>query len=654
MSHFISRIPFFKLLMPIVVGILANDYLPPIPYTTVIAIVGIVFMILSFFVKERQRFDFRWLFGVGLNIFLFGLISIIYLAQDENTAYRFSEKESNYIGYVLDIPMEKPRSIACNIQLSYPENKKIIAYLQKDDVAQALSPGDEIIFKARVQPFRNLGNPDDFDYERRMKIKGYTASAYLPSDNWKLTGKQIFTLSVLSQKVREKAVRFYRSFELDDGSYAFISALTLGYKNMLTDDMQQSFRVSGTAHVLAVSGLHVGIVFLIFSGLFAFLGKTGKKYQLRQWLIILALWFYAFITGMSPSVLRAVIMLSIVCIGLIRGRKGFTYNTVAIAAFAILIFNPYSLFDVSFQMSFTAVLSILFFQPKLSGLFLINNKLGRYAWDLFTVSLAAQLGVFPLVLFYFGTFPTYFFIANMFIVPLIGLIIYTTIPLIIFSLLKFYVWIGFAPVFSFFRWVLKSLISIVLGVAKIVESFPFSQISDKYITATQVFLTMGFMIAFTLLLTKKQAKYALLALSIALALILTNTFELTQKQPPQLVVYNQSGVSEIGLYFHAKRQFIEIPTNGVIPHPSQRIVRLSENSFQTTADAETFDVDILILSIDKSFSIEQLNKLFRPKLVVIDSSISRFYKNKISRECEKLGIRWHDVSQMGAFVINYS
>ncbi len=653
MSDFLPKIPFLKLLIPVTAGILANFYLALIPYPLWIGAAGIGLMIFSFFVSKEKEFSLRWIFGLGLHIFIFGFISAVFQFHDRNSTYNFPEQEHIYMGYVLDIPQEKPRSVACNIRLKYPENKKIIVYLQKTDNSQLLSPGEEIIFSARVQAFRNFGNPDDFNYEKYMKTKGFAGSAYLPSANWKTTGKQILTVSIISQHVRAKALDFYRSFQLEPDAYAFISALTLGYKNFLTDDMQASFRASGTAHVLAVSGLHVGIVFLIFSTLFAFLGKSGKKYVLKQWLIIIALWFYAFVTGMSPSVMRAVIMLTIVCIGNMRAREGFTYNTLATAAFMILIFNPYLLFDVGFQMSFTAVLSILFFQPKLDKLLTARNKFLQYTWNLFTVSLAAQLGVFPIVLFYFGTFPTYFFIGNMLIVPLIGLIIYSIIPVIFFALLKQTGFAAFEIIFNFFRWILKSFINIVLHTAQFVENLPFAQISDMYITRLQVFLVLALIVFAALLFTRKQAKYLIVGLSAWLLLVLTNSMELIAENPPQLVVFNKSGVSEIGLFYNAKRQFIEVPANGVISHNSEIIVRLSENNFQQTNFQQIFPVDVLIISNDKSFSIKQLNNIFQPKIVVIDASISNFHKNRMASECKELGIRCHDVAQMGAFSINF-
>ena len=220
--------------------------------------------------------------------------------------------------------------------------------------------------------------------------------------------RQRLTLPILSQRCRAKVLTFYHSFQLDPDALAFISAITLGYKAFLSDD-QEAFEPSGTAHVLAVSGLHVGIIYAVINLLFSFLGKRGRPFVVRQLLVILTLWAYALIAGMSAPITRASFMLTVYCVGRILKRSGFTYNTLAAAAFIILLFKPFSLFDVSFLMSFMAVFAILFFQPKLRQLYTPRNRVSKFFGDFSTISLSAQIGVFPLVLYFFGSFPTYSF-----------------------------------------------------------------------------------------------------------------------------------------------------------------------------------------------------------------------------------------------------
>lgn len=653
MSDFISKIPFLRLLLPAVTAIIVSAFLIEIPFPFIFCIAGAGVMISSYFIKtEKKQFIFRWIFGVGVFVFLFGLFTILYQHKKAESEFPFTNNPIACVGTVIDIPQEKPRSFACNVRISYPFNKKIVIYLQKGDKARNINPGDEIIFVGRIQAFKNFGNPDDFDYARFMQNKGFSGSVYLPSANWHTKGKENTSLYILAQKFRKSALEFYRLFELDADAYSFISALTLGYKHDLTNEMQEAFRASGTSHVLAVSGLHVAIVYAIFTFLFSFWGKSGRKYVVKQILIIIALWLYAFLAGFSPSVLRATIMLTIASIGFAVGTKGFTYNTLAAAALFILIFNPMSLFDVGFQMSFTAVLAILYFNPVINKLYQPRNKIKKYAWGLFTVSTSAQLGVFPVALYYFGTFPTYFFVANLLVVPLIGIIIYACIPMIIIVLLKQFDFVVFDWLFQVFGWILKILINFVLKVVYFIEAVPYAQLTDKYISEIQVLLLLVVTITIFNFFSRKRPSQLITIL--AGLLVLISTFALSGLSPKndQLVVFNKANFSDIGLLVNKKRVYFDIQENGFLPHPTKSILRLSENIYNRVEADNPLEVDVLILSQDQTFSIQQLITIFHPKQIVLDSSIPSYARAILTGECEKLGISVHDVTQNGAFLIN--
>lgn len=653
MSDFTGRIPFFRLLMPVVAGILLYAAFPDIHLHWLVGAVGIAVMLISFFVPKAKGFNFRWIFGLGVSVFVFYLTGFSYEKHQEKTKFIFPESEVTYLGFITDIPEVKPRSIALNVKISHPLQKKVILYLQQTDEAHSLQPGDEIVFSGTIQPFSNFGNPDDFDYVKFMKTKGFSGSTYVPQNNWQLTGREKLTPYVVAQRFRSKALDFYRSFELNPDAYAFISALTLGYKADLTDDLQEAFRASGTAHVLAVSGLHVAVIFVLINLLLSFLGNSGKRFILRQSLIILFLWAYVFVTGMSISVIRAAIMLSMFCVGNIIGLRGFTYNTLAVAAFLILIFHPFSFFEVGFQMSFGAVFAILFFQPKFKALLKSKNRVINYVYDLFTVSLAAQIGVFPLVLYYFGTFPTYFFITNLIVVPMVGIIIYSILPVILFTiLLQFNVGI-FNILHSIFQWILKMLVEILLRVVYISETLPLAEISEKYISIAQVVLLFVLIFSFTLFLSKKSSKTLIISLASVLAILVTNSFENLNKEEPQLVVFNKANITEIGIFSDNKRYPITLSENGFIPHPTKNILRLSEDIFMNMETDETFDIDILILSKNRNLSINHISQFLNPKMVVIDSSLPRYAATRIVKECRELNIAVHDVSQSGAFSINF-
>ena len=216
--------------------------------------------------------------------------------------------------------------------------------------------------------------------------------------------------------------------------------------------------------------------------------------------------------------------------GNICNRKGFTLNTLFAAAFLILIYSPFTLFDISFQMSFGAVFSILFFQPMLQKLYTPTNKINKYLWSLSTVSLSAQLGVFPLVLYYFGTFPTYFFITNILVVPLVAIIIYTVSPLIILNLPIFINSVIFEVIRTAFQWTVKTLIEITLQIVYFAEALPSSQISDLNISAFQTILLVGFIFLFTNWLFTKRPRSLIFSLTFVWVFLLVKTYNYTQQK----------------------------------------------------------------------------------------------------------------------------
>lgn len=652
MNNSFSRIPFFRLLIPaipaILAAIFATDLIKPVP----IFGIGTTVVVISYLIPDRYSFGTRWLFGFGIAWVIFAIFSYQTKQKIQHAAFDFAKEKTSYIAIIDNIPQEKERSYACDLTIVYPTNKKIVVYFQKDEKAARLQPGEEILLHITVEPFKNFGNPDDFDYVRYMRNRGFSGSAYLPSQEWKLTGKTHNNLRIQALRMRQKVNDFYRNFELMPDEHAFISALTLGHKQDLTNELKEAFRASGTAHVLAVSGLHVGIIYAAFVFLFSFLPNKRRALAVRQILIIIVLWIYAMLTGLSPSVIRATTMLTIVSAGVLYNKKGFTYNTLITTAFLLLAVNPLYLFDVGFQMSFGAVLAILFFNPKLNRWYEPKNKAEKYIWSLFTVSTSAQLGVFPVALYYFGTFPTYFFIANIVVVPMIGLVIYAILPTALAVIFKNSGFLISAYLFIFFRWILRSLINIVLHAVYLIESLPFAQFSNRYISVSQMFILIVLVITLVIFLKRKKAHQLLMLLSCIFLLILTITEKNMKTENLQFVVYNTPNISDYGFFSKNKRIYPDLNTNSFVPAGDQSILILSDNMFRNSETENKMHLDALILCEDKTFSIDQLNQLFQIKIIVLDNSIAASIKRKWIADCKRLDIPVHDVSQNGAFIVN--
>lgn len=652
MSGLVEKIPFFRLLLPAVTSLTVSAFLVELPFPLLGCIVGAGVVAISLLLPEKRQFACRWLFGGGLFVLIFFLFAMLFRQKEMESAYAFSDTPLACIATVTDFPEEKLRTYACNVRIGYPLQRRIVVYLQKDERAMSIGPGDEIWFVAPIRPFRNFGNPDDFNYARFMRNNGFSGHAFLSSTNWHVTGKKHFSFYIAAQKVRSRVLRFYRQLELDRDARSFVSALTLGYKQELTNELKEAFRASGTSHVLAVSGLHVGIVYGVFAFLFSFLGKSGARAVLKQLLIVVALWFYAFLTGLSPSVLRATLMLTIASIGWAAGKKGFTLNSLGAAAFLILFFDPMSLFNVGFQLSFAAVLAILLYKPVMDRLFRPRGSIGKFGWGLLSVSISAQAGVFPIVLYYFGTFPTYFFIANMVVVPLTGIAIYATVPILLLEGMRPHFHIVADGLYPVCEWGLKMVVHLVLKVVYLVESLPYAELAVKQLSALQAFL-LSLMVFFTFrFFGCRKAGSLISGLTCSLLLMLTLTFSNLYRDQMQLAVFNRTGFSDISLYGRGRRIYFEVEENGFIPHPTKKIVRLSENRYMGAKSDRPMEIDLLILSRDSTFSINQLSAIFSADKIVLDSSLPPHCRSRLVEECKKLGISFHDVGQDGAYFIN--
>ncbi|MDR1881830.1 MAG: ComEC family competence protein [Prevotella sp.] len=475
----------------------------------VFSLTGLATMLFSCLIPENAQYRWRWLFGAGTGLFLVSIGIVSTSLRQQQSEFTFPDRVQAYIGIVTDVPQEKKRATAYRVHLP-EEDRLIVCYFQRDSSnADRLQPGDIFSFQGKIQPFRNMG---DFDYARYMYNQGFAGSVYVPAHLMELTGEVSPSLKYTALRCRRHIMDFYKSLGFDDVQYNILSALTLGYQDGLSDDIKQGFRTTGTVHVLSISGLHVGAIYLMISFLLGFIHRGTKYYRLKPALVILLLWVYAFITGLPPSVSRASAMLSVFCASEIFARKSFSIHALYIAAFFILLVNPFSLFNIGFQLSFLSVLSILYLLPKVSGLLKTENKYLRKIWQMFILSFVAQLATFPLCLYYFGTFPTYFFIANLLIVPPVTLITYSVGGIALAKLFSLAV-----PDMSYYLYflpvrILQALMWFMTGVIRFLENLPLALVEDAKISFADTVLIYAFIVSILVFLVYKKPKGLICAL----------------------------------------------------------------------------------------------------------------------------------------------
>lgn len=339
------------------------------------------------------------------------------------------DKDMAYSAVVINQPVVSGKVIRCDLMIadvSHPV--KVKASIYRDERADKLRVGDGI--KAVSLLEKPSGYADsDFDYGRYLLYHGYVATTFIYIDEWSKAVVDLTRLSLIQRTriaalvFRDRLLRRYTDMGFSGQSYAVLAAMTLGDKSSLSDRLKEDYSVSGASHILALSGLHLGIIYAILSLIF-----LRRRWQIAsQVLILLAIWTYVFIVGMSASVVRSAVMITVYSFVSLLNRNKMSLNTLAVAAVVILIVNPLYLYDVGFQMSFAAVFFIiLFYRPVLNLMpgCVMGIPVIRQIWQMMSVSLAAQIGVAPLIAFYFGRFSCYFLLTNIIVVPAATIILY--------------------------------------------------------------------------------------------------------------------------------------------------------------------------------------------------------------------------------------
>jgi competence protein ComEC len=309
---------------------------------------------------------------------------------------------------------------------------KLLLYIQKDSSSLDLVYGNEMVIaasmiKKAVEPL----NPDQFDYSRYLHFRNIHHTAFIRSAFWKKTATESpNSLYQLSLRIRNYLQSVYARFLPNMEHSGIVEALVFGYTEDLDQDILSAYSRTGIIHVLSVSGLHVGIIYQILNLLISGFRKRTRYLALFP---IMALWFYALITGFSPSVTRAVLMFSLFQFSLVLNRESNIYNGLFFSCFILLIVNPFWLSNVGFQLSYMAVFGIVFIQEYIKNWWPTTDWFWNKVWTLMAVSVSAQIITFPLCLYYFHQYPNLFFISNLFVIPLIFIVLILAIILPIIS-----------------------------------------------------------------------------------------------------------------------------------------------------------------------------------------------------------------------------
>jgi competence protein ComEC len=694
MNFQLQRIPFLRLLLPFLGGVVVQEKIRT--DEKIILFLLILFSALLFFSLILKFSDnYRW--NIIFGILLYGILGLTGMNLREITVPAFRPEDFR-LGRIILIPEEKEKTY--KILLGKIKEKKsgewhaidgkVLVYIDKTSVISSLEPGDLLVFHSSLQVIEGPANPMEFDFRKYCESFGISWKTYLRNGQWKKLNKEVNLFSLYGAEwIRMKLVGYLQGKNLRYES--LISSLVLGYREGLSDAQQQYFAASGAMHILAVSGLHVGIIYgalvFIISGFFR------KKNGYILLLPLPVIWAYAMITGMTPSVARSAIMISLYVISRFLNRQTETLNIILFSGFFMILAKPSVIHQVSFLLSYAAVIGISAVFQGLYGKMKTGNWFLNQIISITCMSIAAQLFTFPLSIYYFHQFPNYFLITNIFAVPLSGIILIAGFIFLAFSFSM--------PISSILAVILDKLTGILDILTKIIGTLPFSstaKISIDVFEVIMIYITIFCLVGYFHTKRINNLYFAF----ISVILICGNNFrdKIRQSANKEIIVLSVQGTTAINLitgplnlvltddtslvsrsrisfqsvnYWYSlgldEPEFIQLPgENNRNFEEKGLFLSGSDNDsiifFQFSdarigilkecpgckRQAETpINLDLLIIKSKYPFKTGELTDIIKPGVVVIDRDVPSWVAEKIGNECLQYGIPYHNIYRSGYF-----
>ncbi|MEN8227252.1 MAG: ComEC/Rec2 family competence protein [Bacteroidota bacterium] len=301
---------------------------------------------------------------------------------------------------------------------SYHTRTCLKVYMEMPADSMLPAAGETWQLYGQLSAIRNNGNPGELDYEAIMHRKDCWYRFFVSS---RYTGVRQVE-NQLENSIRAASIRktISDNWSGDREAVSLLKAVCLGDRSGLTNDMRQSYSAAGGMHLLAVSGLHVGLIWWVLQHSLSWMVRLFRKEHYRAITIITLLWFYAYVTGFSSSVSRSVTMFTFFTLARMMDRRTHPVNGILVSAFVLILINPGKLLDVGFQLSYAAILGIVTLFPNLRSLLKVKNRFLKWIWEATIVSLSAQLSTAPLVVYYFHQLPAYALLTNLFAIPLLS------------------------------------------------------------------------------------------------------------------------------------------------------------------------------------------------------------------------------------------
>lgn len=685
-----SRIPLVRLIIPVITGILLSEkFSLGCRSSAYIYVAGVLLLLAGYLFGSVFGYRSRWIYGVLVLLF-FTMYAGRLTTRLEQSKFHvcgsIDDQERVYLGTVGKAFEQGERSCKGRIDILAVYDSsgireldaKVIVYARPDSLLAVAEPGSHVLIRASLRQLSPPLNPGEFNYRSYLHKQGIYHTAFLDEGNvMMIEWPARKSLRQYAAGWRDKLLEKLQDNDVAEDRFAVSAALLLGDDSFLDDRLRDMYARAGAMHILCVSGLHVGVIFLVMSTLLGFLKRMPGGRLILPGLLVISIWFYAFLTGLAPPVMRASIMLSFVIAGNAIQRHRNIYNTLAASALLMLLLDPYVLFGAGFQLSYTAVLGIVSLQRPLYNMVYCRYKLTDKLWAITTVSIAAQLGTLPVVLYYFGQFPVYSLLTNLLVIPLSSLIIYTGMLLFLIPSVN--------AISLFTARVLKVLLQQMDAGIAWIEALPMAVVRGAAIDLPVALLSYAVIIFLGLFLVRK-ARPSLIAGLFCLLILSGYRLYLAAswKMQNEFIVYSVRGHSAYdvvkgkGHIFYADSALLANPGRvgySILPnwddmgldppdtfelkpeqqqygsrgncmlirHPEARIVVWQGRLPACRPPPVKLKPDVLILRGMCPYRFSELLQWFEPGILVLDASVPPWIK-------APKGVNCADVRESGAYV----
>lgn len=669
-----------KLSIFLILGIITGFSidLPTIPLFIFLGSLFLIFCI-SYFRARRKLFDDVF-FGICTWSLIFSLgMATAHLHQPKNQPEHYINLQTAEAD-VMQIRIIEPlkpnfynQPYIAEVERIFSEKKsrqvsgKILLNISKDSISSEIKPGMKLLVPNKPTNIAEPLNPYRFNYRKFMQKQRVEKQLQLSKVEIQILSHKEKRLLTHIYNFRERLIQNLYEAKFNKDELAIMQALLLGQRQDISKEVYDEYAAAGAIHILAVSGLHVGIILLILNWLFAPLNFLKNGLLLKTFILISLMWSFAMLAGLSPSVVRAVTMFSFIAIGMQMRRKTSVLNSLFISLFILLLVNPYFIFQVGFQLSYLAVFAIVTIQPKLFKLWQPKFKIAKYFWGLFTVSLAAQIGVLPLSLFYFHQFPGLFFLSNLVVLPALGLILGLGILVILLALLKLLPDI-LAETYGNLIGLMNQFIGWVAGK----EDFVLTDIHFNIWQNLSAYLLIFF---FILLIYRKNFRNLVFFLCAIIIFQSSMLYSKMQNSTSESIVFHKPRKTMIGIkepekftLYHNLEDRLQDEIRLKDYKTGRNIIKIKEKiipDILNTSKASIlivdssvvyklnhFNPDVVLLRNSPKINLERLIRGLNPKIIVADGSNYHSYVSRWAETAKKQKTRFHHTGKNGAFRIS--